>query len=236
MILAGCLLFGTSARGGQETSLAKELSDKGAKLTGAHGVITGFDLPDLSKWNDDDFKKIAELSRIQKLSFGRGLTNHHLSLLIHLPEVTAFTTNGSDLDDDGVRQLAQFKKLAVLTFFHPGRKFTGVGLADLSALPELEGLTVGGTNAFGNEGLAAIAKLPHLKNLRVWHCDADSKGLAPLKDLRELRSITVGHPLIPMRPEQADQQWLRIDFTEAMLRPALAPDSILVSRYIYYIK
>jgi hypothetical protein len=194
-IAASLLLLVAATSRGEDAGLAKELTEKGAKVTETQGVITGFDLPNLSKWSDDDFKKIGQLSHVQKLSFGPSLTNHHLSMLIHLPEVSTFTTNGSQLDDDGVRQLANFKNLAVLTFFHPSNKFTGAGLADLSVLPKLEGLTVGGSSVFGNDGLAAIGKLSHLKNLRVWHCNADSQGLAFLKDLKELRSITVGQRL-----------------------------------------
>jgi hypothetical protein len=198
-IAASLFPLGFAASRGEDADLAKELTEKGAKITETKGVVTGFDLPDPSKWNDDDFKKIGQLPHLQKLSFGAGLTNHHLSLLIHLPEVSAFTTNGCELDDDGVRQLAKFKNLAVLTFFHPTQKFTGAGLADLAVLPKLEGLTVGGTRGFGNEGLAAVGKLTRLKNLRVYHCNFDSKGVAFLKDLKELRSIMLGY-----KPAKAD--------------------------------
>jgi len=194
-IAASFLLLVAATSRGEDAGPAKELTEKGATLTETKGVVTGFDLPKLSAWNDDDFKKIAQLSHVQKLSFGPGLTNDQLALLIHLPEVSTFSTNGSALNDDGVRQLANFKGLTVLTFFHPSNKFTGVGLADLAVLPKLEGLTVGGSSVFGNDGIAAIGKLSHLKNLRVWHINADSQGLASLKDLKELQSITVGQRL-----------------------------------------
>ena len=140
--MAALLLLVATASRGDDATLTKELTEKGAKLTETKGVVTGFDLPDPTKWSDDDFGKIGQLSHLQKLNFGIGLTNHQLSLLTHLPEVTAFATNGAQLDDDGVRQLAQFKNLTVLTFFHPGETFTGSGLADLAALPKLESLTI----------------------------------------------------------------------------------------------
>jgi hypothetical protein len=192
-LAAGLLLLVAATSRSEDAGLAKELTEKGAKLTETKGVITGFDLPNPSTWNDDDFKKIGQLSQLQKLSFGIGLTNHQLSLLIHLPYVSTFTTNGSELDDDGVRQFAHFKNLTVLTFFHPSRKFTGAGLADLADLPKLEGLSVGGSSVFGNEGLKAIGKLSHLKNFRIWHCKIDSQGLAYLKDLQDLRSIMISY-------------------------------------------
>jgi hypothetical protein len=209
-ITASLVLLVVVASRAEDSGLAKELTEKGAKLTETQGIITGLDLPNLAKWSEDDFKKIGQLAHLQKLSFGAGLTDHHLSLLIHLPEVTTFTTNGSQLDDDGVRQLANFKNLTVLTFFHPGKEFTGVGLADLTVLPKLESLTVGGSSVFGNEGLSAIAKLSHLKGLRIWHCNADSQGLACLKDLQDLRSITVGQRLSNKPPTLLDDNALAI--------------------------
>jgi hypothetical protein len=183
-----------------DTSIVEELTAKGATLTDSHGTITGFDLADLSKWSESDFGKIAELKGLQKLSFGKGLSDGELSRLTQLTEVTSFTTNGAELDDDGVRQLARFKKLQVLTFFHPGKGFTGIGLADLSALADLESLTVAGTSVFGNEGMASIARLSHLKSLRVFHCNADSQGVALLKDLDELHAVTLGQRLSYMTP------------------------------------
>ncbi len=201
-IVALFLLVATASRG-DDAGLTKELTEKGAKLTETKGVITGFDLPDPTKWSDDDFKKIGQLSHVQKLGFGLGLTNHQLSLLTHLPEVTAFTTNGAQLDDDGVRQLAKFKNLTFLTFFHPGQKFTGVGLADLAALPKLESIRVGGSRVFGNEGVAAIGKLSHLKNLHIYHCHFDSQGLAALKELKDLRSLLLNYKPVTLQGDAA---------------------------------
>ena len=158
-------------------------------------MATGIDVPDLSRLSSDDWQRIAQLTHLQKLSFGKGLNNNQVSILTRLPDVTSFTTNGSDLDDEGVAQLSQFKKLQVLTFFHPGNHFRGTGLEKLAALPNLESLTVAGTAVFGNEGMSAISKLKHLKSLRVWHTAADSQGVAVLKSLPGLTAVTLGQRL-----------------------------------------
>jgi hypothetical protein len=191
-IVATFLLLAATSRG-EDAGLAKELTDKGAKLAETEGVITGFDLANPATWTDDDFQKIAQLPHLHRINFGAGLTNHQLSLLIHLPEVSTFSTNAADLDDDGVRQFANFKNLTVLTFYHPCDKFLGGGLADLAVLPKLVSLTVGGSKAFGNEGMAAIGKLAHLQNLRIFLCRFKSQGVASLKDLKELRSIVLNY-------------------------------------------
>lgn len=176
------------------------MSSKGVKITDSLGMATGIEVHDPSQLNGDDFQKIAQLGQLQRLSFGKGLNNSQLSTLIHLPNVTTFTTNGSDLDDEGVAQLAQFKKLQTLTFFHPGRNFKGAGLEKLAALPNLENLTVAGSGVFGNEGIAAIAKLQRLKSLRLWHINADSQGVAFLKSLPGLTAVTLGQRLSQKPP------------------------------------
>ena len=109
------------------------------------------------------------------------------------PWRTCAELRGAQLDDDGVRQLAKFKDLTVLTFFHPSQKFTGVGLADLAMLPKLENLSVGGNRVSANAGLEAVGKLSHLKSLRVYHVDIDSKGFAFLQGLKELRSLLINY-------------------------------------------
>ncbi len=183
-----------------DAAVSKDLAAKGAKITDANGVATSIDVAELSKLSDDDWQRIAQLTHLQKLSFGRGINNKQLAVLTRLADVTAFTTNGADLDDEGVALLSQFKKLQTLTFFHPGKNFKGAGLEKLANLPTLENLTVAGSSEFGNEGMASIAKLPHLKSLRVWHINADSQGVASLKSLSSLTSITLGQRLAQKPP------------------------------------
>ena len=56
-------------------------------------------------------------------------------------------------------------------------------------LPKLEHVVLSG-GSLHNQGLAALAQLPHLKKLGIWHIHADNSGFAELaksKTLRELR-------------------------------------------------
>jgi hypothetical protein len=196
------LLFagGQAMSRADDSAVSKELVAKGAKITDANGVATGIDVAELSQLSDDDWQNIAQLTHLQKLSFGRGLSNKQVAILTRLADVTSFTTNGADLDDEGVAQLSQFKKLQTLTFFHPGKNFKGAGLEKLAGLPNLENLTVAGSSEFANDGMSSIAKLPHLKSLRVWHINADSQGVASLKSLAGLTAITLGQRLSQKPP------------------------------------
>jgi hypothetical protein len=194
-VFAMLFLGGQSLSHADDAPTSKDLISKGVKITDTRGMTTGIEVPDPSRLGGDDWQNIAQLTHLQKLSFGKGLNNNQVSILSRLPDVTSFTTNGSELDDEGVAQLVQFKKLQVLTFFHPGKDFRGTGLEKLAALPNLESLTVAGTAVSGNEGMAAISKLPHLKSLRVWHTNADSQGVEFLKSLPGLTAVTLGQRL-----------------------------------------
>jgi len=181
-----------------EAQILKDLTAKGAKVTDQKGVLS-VDAPKISDWTEADFHELGQLSRVQRLSFGLGLTDAQLALLQGLPEVNTFTTNGSNLSDGGLKTFANFKKLQNLTFFHPGKSMTGIGFADLASLP-IENMTVAGSGAFGNDGVAAVAKLSHLKALRIFHTNADVTGLAKLSALHNLTSLTLGQRLSYTKP------------------------------------
>ena len=133
-VFAVLCLGGQSKSHADDSATSKDWISKGVKITDALGMTTGIEVPDPSRLSDDDWQKIAQLTHLQRLRFGKGLNNQQLSILTRLRDVTSFTTNGSDLDDEGVARFAQFKKLQVLTFFHPGKNFRGTGLEGLAAL------------------------------------------------------------------------------------------------------
>ncbi len=204
LILLSLSLF--SPARADEAQVATELTAKGAKITETKGVVTGCEVPSPTTWSDDDFKKINQLPHLQRLGFGAGFNDHQLSLLNGLAEVTSIGTNGANFTDAGIKGFAQFKKLQNIAFFHPGKTFTGTGLAALAELPDFSSLTVGGTYAFGNEGVAAIATLPHMKSLRVGHTGADFEGISKLKQLTGLTNISIGQRLsfTPPNPSLSD--------------------------------
>jgi len=169
---------------------ARQLRDKGVKIT-----ATSAEVGDCSKWADDDFKLLARLTKLKSLSFGQGLGDAHLPLLAGLTEVESLSTNLSVITDDGVGSLAAFKNLKILKFFHPCKAFTGSGLAKLAALEKLERLTVAGSLAFDDAGMAAVGKLTRLKEFRTWHAGQTLEGVKHLKSLTTLKNLTLGQRL-----------------------------------------
>jgi hypothetical protein len=178
-----------------EAEVVKLLTERGAKITETKGVVTGVSVPDCRKMTLEDYQKISSLSGLKSLGFGFGPTNEGLAQLKGLPELEVFGSNGMQVSDEGIKPLAQFKKLKTLSFFHPGKDFTGKGLAQLAELPNLEALTVAGSYAVNDEGLAAIAKLTNLKSLRVGHVGATLAGVKSLKALKKLTYLQLGQRL-----------------------------------------
>ena len=62
-------------------------------------------------------------------------------------------------------------------------------------LPHLERLTVAGSLAFNDEGMAAVARLTRLQEFRTWHAGATQEGVKKLKSLTNLKSLYLGQRL-----------------------------------------
>ena len=91
--------------------------------------------------------------------------------------------------------MARLKNLKNLKFFHPGKSFSGAGLVHLAELPNLQSLTVAGSLAFNDDGMAAVAKLTSLTEFRTWHAGGTDEGVKKLKKLKHLKSLYLGQRL-----------------------------------------
>lgn len=180
-----------------EASAAAALKSKGAEITETKGVITGVSFRDCSKFTAEDFSLLSQLSHLKQVSLGMGSNDETIKALGSLPGLENLGTNGLDATDEGIRMLTRFKKLKSLSFFHPGKNFSGVTLGSLAELPALESLTVGGSMKFGDKAMEAVATLKGLKGFRTWHTAVTHEGQKQLKALKNLTSLTLGHDLNP---------------------------------------
>ncbi len=203
-------LLSASPAIGDDTEIAKLLKEKGAKVAESKGVVTSVDVGDCSKWTDEDFRQLARLAHLKSLSFGPGLGDASLPLLSGLSELESLSTNLSLISDDGVKSLAALKSLKVLKFFHPNKAFSGAGLAALAEMPALERLTVAGSLAFNDDGMAAVAKLTRLKEFRSWHAGQTLEGVKKLKDLPNLKQLTLGQRLAYKPPTSVSDETLSV--------------------------
>jgi hypothetical protein len=193
-----------------DAEIAKFLTEKGAKVVESNGVATSLDAADCSKWTDEDFRQLGRLTRLKSLSLGAGLNDQTLALLAGLSELESFQTNLSQVTDEGVKLFLPLGKLKILKFFHPGKSFTGAGLAHLAAHPALERLTVAGSLSFGDEGMAAVGKLARLKEFRSWHAGQTLEGVKNLRELKNLKSLTLGQRLAYKPPTTLSNETIAV--------------------------
>jgi hypothetical protein len=157
--------------------------------------VTGLAVKDGSNLTDDDFLQLARLGRLKTLDLSNCLNDERLSQLAALEGLEYLQTNLARVTDEGVKPLARLKNLKTLKFFHPGKSFSGAGLAHLAEMPNLRSVTVAGSLAFGDNAMAAVATLTGLTEFRSWHAGWTEEGVKKLKALKKLKSLYLGQRL-----------------------------------------
>ncbi len=196
--------------GADDAEIAKILKAKGAEVKEARGIVTAITVPDGSKLTDEDFRQLTCLGHLKMLSLSNGLNDQRLAQLAALAELEYLQTNLAQVTDEGIKPLAQLKHLKTLKFFHPGKSFSGTGLVHLAKLPNLQSLTVAGSPAFNDDGLAAVAKLTGLKEFLTWHAGGTDEGVKKLKGLTHLKSLYLGQRLTYKPPACPTDQTIAI--------------------------
>jgi hypothetical protein len=194
----------------EDTVLIAALKAKGADVTEAQGEITGVSFKNKIALTPEDLDQIHRLTHLKTFACAAGFDDAAFAALTGLSELESFSSNGMDASDDGIRVLGSLKKLRAAAFFHPGKRFSGAGLAALADLPNLERLTVAGSLEFADEGMAAVAKLPHLKEFRTWHSGVTIDGVKKLRTLQEIKSLTVGQRLANKPPMTVSDDTLAV--------------------------
>lgn len=203
-VLLSALLSCLAPARADDAQIAAALKQKGATVTEAHGVVNSVDVREPAKFSEDDFRAIGQLTHLKSLSLGVGFDGRNLALFSGLVELEYLSTNGMQFSDEQLAALKPLRALRNVKFFHPGKNFSGTGLAQLVGLANLRQLTVAGAFTFGDEGLAAIGKLAQLEELRVWHAGQTNAGLAALAGLPKLKSLTLGQRLTYKPPACPD--------------------------------
>jgi hypothetical protein len=189
MVWALLALAGPGAVSADDAAIAKLLKAKGARVTEAKGVVTAVAISDGTQVMDADFQQLGKLVHLRTLDLNNCLNDQRLALLSGLVELEYLQTNLAQVTDDGLKPMTQLKGLRNVKFFHPGKAFSGAGLVHLADLPHLERLTVAGSFAFNDDGMAAVARLTRLQEFRMWHAGPADETLAILAELKALESL-----------------------------------------------
>lgn len=195
-LLAVCPGVGYS----DDADVGELLKARGAQVTQVKGVVMDVTVNDGSKFTDAEFRQLGRLTRLRRLSLNACLSDERLAQLTDLVNLEYLQTNLAQVTDDGLKPLARLEGLRTVKFFHPGKAFTGTGLVHMADLPHLESLTVAGSFAFNDEGMAAVGRLSGLREFRLWHAGPTDQGIKHLKGLKNLKSLNLGQRLIYKPP------------------------------------
>jgi hypothetical protein len=193
--LVAAALWCASSLHADDAEIGKLLKEKGVVVTEKKGIITAVAVKDGKKLSDADFEQIGRLTHLKSLDLNQCLTDERLAKLTALGELEYLQTNVALVTDDGLKPLAHLKSLRNLKFFHPGPSFSGAGLAHLTELPHLQSVTVAGSLAFNDEGMAAVATLSRLQEFRTWHAGQTQEGVKKLEKLTNLKALNLGQRL-----------------------------------------
>jgi Leucine-rich repeat (LRR) protein len=199
-LLVSALSSGAVGADDTDAEIVKNLKAKGADVKDTKGVVTALSISDGSKLTDEDFLQIARLTSLKMMTLSNCLNDKQLALLTGLSGLEYLQTNLADVSDEGINPLGRLKNLKTLKFFHPGKSFSGAGLAQLAELQNLQSLTVAGSLAFNDDGMAAVAKLTGLKEIRTWHAGFTDDGVKKLKAMKNLKSLYLGQRLTYKAP------------------------------------
>jgi hypothetical protein len=114
--------------------------------------------------------------------------------------VVTITGNVAGFLNEEFELFTPFVDLKALTLFHNACQCDramlpevcdGAGLARLKGNAALRSFTLAGS-PMDNDGLAAVAEVPQLTGLRMWHVKVDDDGFAALRNHPGLESIRLG--------------------------------------------
>jgi len=184
-----------------DASAAALLAQAGARVkSDAAGAATEVYVKDSSALTEEHYRAIGGLRKLRVLTlYDRcTLNDDTLPLLSPLESLEELQIDGAKFTDEGMKAFASMKSLRKCTFFHVlmKDKFTGAGVSNLAGLSKFESFGCGGSS-FNDEGLAACAKLPQLRELRIWHTLATDAGVAKLEGMKTLKVVHLGPQFTP---------------------------------------
>jgi Leucine-rich repeat (LRR) protein len=144
---------------------------------------------------DEGFARLATLKNLENLTIMRtSITGAGLAVLRKLPELRDLSLFFMELGKEGITRLASAKSLERLEFRYLDIGLRDEDLACLSGLTSLKSLNMGvkdpSQSQITNEGLAHLAKLTNLENLRIPGKNINDDGLKHLAKLSSLESLT----------------------------------------------
>jgi hypothetical protein len=142
----------------------------------------------------DFFHDVTEVNMVYNEEGGsRRDNNRGINIgpqLAHFPRLRVLLVKDHILDDAGMAHVGRMKRLESL-YFWDATKITDAGAKHLQDMPRLRYIHLS-TSQVGDEGLAAIAKLPNLEGLSMQRNKITDVGVAHLSGHSKLKELWIG--------------------------------------------
>ena len=138
--------------------------------------------------SDDDVAKIAGAPTIRRLViWGAKISDAAADPLLKMPNLTDVTFFNTKLTNDGVKKLAQIKKLKSLTL-RRNDELTAEGLSELQKIKGLQVLGITHNNSIKDADLATLPNMPNLKVLDLRCCsNVTDEGIKTVVQIPNLK-------------------------------------------------
>ena len=138
--------------------------------------------------NAAEWESLRGLVGLRELVLRRGIADDtRAEILATLPGIERLVLRDSPLSDVGFREIARCSRLAHLNV--PQAACTAAGVRALRHIPGLRSLRIGGRNFAGREAGAAVAELAALESLHLIDVPLGDDGLAAIAGLPGLRNL-----------------------------------------------
>ena len=141
-----------------------------------------------SPLGDTEWESLRGLTGLRELVLRRGVADDaKAEILATLPGIERLVLRESPLSDVGFREIARCRNLTHLNV--PQAGCTAEGVRALRAIPSLRALRLGGRNLAGREVGEAVAEITSLESLHLIDVPLGDDGLAAIARLPGLRNL-----------------------------------------------
>lgn len=154
------------------TNVTEDLTMRGSKLQGP-GLAHLIHLP------------------LRRLAIStNSMPNRAIDEIKHMKKLEILDISGTNVDDQGLIELAKLPKLKTL-FIKDEERISNRGLANLAALQTLDTLYLSKDAWLRAEGIRNLAKCPSLRVLKLDGSGTSAPDLVPIKALKHLKVLTL---------------------------------------------
>jgi eukaryotic-like serine/threonine-protein kinase len=176
----------------------KSLSDRGLACLARLKNLESLTVQNI-KLSGEGVRPLAQLPHLSRLCLAADsaseIKNSALKTISEsLPDLTALKLESTQLTDEGLACLSNFRKLSRLSLsFSP--RITDKGLKYVAGLKNLKWLNLNGTEVT-DQGLKTLSSLQGLEQIFFWHTRVTDAGMEQLNKIRSLKVLHLTHTAV----------------------------------------